>query len=108
MRRLLFAVALIAGLIACSSAVRAADSADAAFLAFWNAPTAAAAEKTIHGIIDSGVSFDAALIKLKTGRAYAKEKTGLVRHPASVRRPLFHRRQRHQRGHVAVDGPARV
>ena len=42
------------------------------------------AEKTIHGIIDGGVSFDAALIKLKTGRAYAKEKTGLIRHPTSV------------------------
>ena len=76
MRRLLFAVAILAGLIAFSSAIHAADSADAAFLAFWNAPTAAAAEKTLHGIIDSGVSFDAALIRLKTGRAYAKEKPG--------------------------------
>ena len=84
MRRLPFAVAILAGLIAFSSAIHAADSADAAFLAFWNAPTAAAAEKTIHGIIDSGVSFDAALTKLKTGRAYAKEKTGLIRHPTSV------------------------
>ena len=84
MRRLLFAVAILAGLIAFSSAIHAADSADVAFRAFWNAPTAAAAEKTLHGIIDSGVSFDAALIKLKTGRAYAKEKTGLIRHPTSV------------------------
>jgi predicted esterase len=84
MRRLLFAVAILAGLIVYSSAIRAAENADAAFLAFWNAPTAAAAEKTIHGVIDSGVSFDAALITLKTGRAYAKEKTGLIRHPTSV------------------------
>ncbi len=84
MRRLLFAVAILAGLIVYSSALRAAENADVAFLAFWNAPTAAEAEKTIHGIIDSGVSFDAALITLKTGRAYAKEKTGLIRHPTSV------------------------
>src|SRR5258705_8704859 len=77
-------VALAVALTAFSAAIRAADAVDAAFQAFWSAPTANAADRTIHAIATSGVSFDAALSRLKAGRPYAKEKTGLIQHPASV------------------------
>ena len=82
----LFAAALLSAcaLAAASHAVRAAGDADAAFKAFWNAPNADAAEKTVRGILDSGADFDAVWAKLKAGRAYAKEKTGLIRMPTPV------------------------
>lgn len=64
--------------------LRATTSVDAAFKAFWDAPTSAAAEKTVHAIVDSDVTFDEALTRLKTGRAYAKEKTGLIRVPVTI------------------------
>jgi hypothetical protein len=57
---------------------------DAAFQAFWDAPTAMAAEKASHAVIQSGVSFDEAWKRLKAGRTYAKEKTGLIRRPTPV------------------------
>ena len=64
--------------------VRGAASIDAAFKAFWDAPTASAAEKASHAVLGSGVSFDEAWQRLKAGRSYGKEKTGLIRRPASV------------------------
>src|SRR5436190_1031502 len=67
-----------------SVAAGAAGGIDAAFQAFWNAPNPAAAEKTIHAIAQSGVTFDAAVARLRAGRPYAKEKTGLIRRPTAV------------------------
>ncbi len=82
MQRFMLAVAVVAGLAALS--LHAAGNADTAFKAFWDAPTTAAAEKTVHGIVDSGIDFDGAWTRLKAGRTYAKEKTGLIRHTTSV------------------------
>src|ERR1041385_774220 len=62
----------------------ATTNVDAAFKAFWDAPTTAAAEKTVHGIIESGITFDDAWTRLKAGRSYAKEKTGLIRQPVTL------------------------
>jgi dienelactone hydrolase len=86
LRRHLFAAALFCALAltASSPAVRAAGDANAAFKAFWDAPNAVAAEKTVGGIIDSGADFDAVATRLKAGRPYAMEKTGLIRRPAPV------------------------
>jgi pimeloyl-ACP methyl ester carboxylesterase len=64
--------------------VHGAGNVDAAFKTFWDAPSASAAEKASHAVAASGVSFDEAWMRLKAGRAYAKEKTGLIRHPTSV------------------------
>jgi dienelactone hydrolase len=64
--------------------VHGAATIDAAFKAFWDAPTASAAEKASHAVLVSGVSFEEAWTRLKAGRTYAKEKTGLIRHPASI------------------------
>src|SRR3954470_5454247 len=67
-----------------SRTLHAAGNADAAFVAFWNAPDQKAAEKTIGAIEASGVDFVAAVRTLKAGRSYAKEKTGLIRRASNV------------------------
>ncbi|HEU5259244.1 MAG TPA: hypothetical protein VFU28_24825 [Vicinamibacterales bacterium] len=64
--------------------LRGAGNVEAAFKAFWDAPNSSAAEKASHGVVGSGVSFEEAWTRLKAGRAYAKEQTGLIRHPTSV------------------------
>ena len=81
MKRVLLAGAVV-GLITYSA--QGAGNVDATFKAFWDAQTTPAAEKTVHGIIDSGVDFDGAWTRLKAGRTYAKEKTGLARQMTSV------------------------
>ena len=67
-----------------SGTTRAAESLDAAFNAFWSAPDGSAAEKSVRAIVESGAGFDAVWAKLKAGRPYGKEKTGLIRIPTSV------------------------
>jgi dienelactone hydrolase len=64
--------------------VHGAASIDAAFKTFWEAPTASAAEKASHGVLASGVSFDEAWKRLKAGRNYSNQTTGLIRRPTSV------------------------
>src|ERR1043165_2486616 len=81
MRKLLIVVAAIA---LSTPIARGAGNVDAAFRAFWDAPTPSAAEHTIRAIADSGIDFDSAMTKLKAGRPYTKQKTGLIRQPASV------------------------
>ena len=79
-RLMLVAVALSVS----AYSLRAATNVDAAFKTFWDAATPAAAEKTVRTIVDSGVDFDDAWKRLKAGRRYAKEKTGLIRVPVTV------------------------
>jgi predicted esterase len=81
MKRVLLAVALVG--VAGYSA-RGATNVDAAFKAFWDAPTTSAAEKTVRAIVESGVDFEGAWTRLKTGRTYAMEKTGLIRQQGNV------------------------
>lgn len=81
---LLVAFVVAFGLTARLPVVGAAEDADAAFRAFWSASNAGAAEKTVRSIIDSGVDFDTTWTRLRAGRPYAKEKTGLIRMPTSV------------------------
>ena len=76
---------LVAAALSVSAySLRAATNVDAAFKTFWDAATPAAAEKTVRTIVDSGVDFDDAWKRLKAGRRYAKEKTGLMRVPVTV------------------------
>src|SRR5262249_54156003 len=51
---------------------------DAAFQSFWAARSAADAERLVPDLIKSGVGFDEALRRLKAGRVYKAEKTGVV------------------------------
>ena len=81
MKRVLLVVALV-GLVGYSA--RGAGNVDAAFKAFWDAPSTPAAEKTVRAIVESGIDFDGAWTRLKTGRTYAKEKVGVIRQQGSV------------------------
>jgi dienelactone hydrolase len=81
MKRLMLAAAAV---LLSAYSLRAATNVDAAFKTFWDAATPAAAEKTVHAIVDSAVDFDDAWKRLKAGRQYAKEKTGLIRVPVTV------------------------
>jgi dienelactone hydrolase len=59
---------------------------DQAFGEFWKADDARAAERAAERVLKSGGDFDAIYARLKTGRPYAKEKTGefAQRFPASA------------------------
>lgn len=81
MRRFWLAIALCG--LARSAAI-GAGTVDAAFRAFWDAPTISAADKTVHTVVESGVSFEDAWARLKAGRTYVNEKTGLIRRQTSV------------------------
>jgi poly(3-hydroxybutyrate) depolymerase len=54
-------------------------SIDAAFQKFWAARSPAEAGRAVEEIVKSGVSFDEALRRLKLGRAYTAQKTGVVK-----------------------------
>jgi dienelactone hydrolase len=73
------ALLMAAGMVFYGYSLHGAITTDAAFKAFWDAPTTAAAEKASHGVIESGVDFDGAWRRLRAGRTYGNEKTGLVR-----------------------------
>src|SRR4051812_26189526 len=51
---------------------------DAAFDKFWAAKTAAEAEHLVDDVIRSGVTFDDAQRRLKAGRTYTSQRTGIV------------------------------
>jgi hypothetical protein len=51
---------------------------DAAFQKFWAARSPAEAERMVPDVVKSGVPFDEALRRLKAGRVYKAEKTGVV------------------------------
>lgn len=58
--------------------VATAQSVDAAFQKFWSADSPAAAAKAVAEIEKSKISFDEAYKRLKAGRNYAPQKTGVV------------------------------
>jgi hypothetical protein len=51
---------------------------DAAFQKFYDAHSPAEATKLVDGVITSGISYDDALRRLKQGRSYAPQKSGVV------------------------------
>ncbi|HYR44510.1 MAG TPA: hypothetical protein VER98_15885 [Terriglobia bacterium] len=51
---------------------------DAAFEKFWAAKSPSEAERRIDDIIKTGVTFDEAMRRLRAGRAYITQKTGIV------------------------------
>jgi hypothetical protein len=74
-------VILPAALLACASTVATAQQAsvDAAFDAFWAAPSPVEAAKKIDAILQSGIAFDDAYRRLRRGRTYGPQPTGVVR-----------------------------
>jgi len=51
---------------------------DAAFAKFWAAKSPSEAERMIADVLKTGVSFDEAWRRLKAGRSYTPQKTGIV------------------------------
>src|SRR5436309_14387407 len=51
---------------------------DAAFEKFWAAKSPNEAERMVDDIIKTGVTFDVGLRRLKAGRTYTSQKTGIV------------------------------
>src|SRR5215510_1705776 len=56
----------------------ATSAVDTAFQKFWDARSPGDASRLIDGVIKSGVSYDEALRRLKQGRSYAAQKSGVV------------------------------
>jgi hypothetical protein len=55
---------------------------DAAMRAFWDADDAGDADKAAKQILASGATFEEVRARLKTGRPYAKQKTGRIELPS--------------------------
>jgi hypothetical protein len=79
------AAALAVVALACGSAdavtaagQNAAASVDAVFQKFWDAKSPADAAKHVEALLKTGVSYDEALRRLKQGRTYGPQKTGIV------------------------------
>jgi hypothetical protein len=79
--RLRFLLAALAAAIAFDAVWAQAPAArvDAAFEHFWAARSPSEAARLIGAIVESGVGFDDALRRLKTGRPYGAQKTGVVK-----------------------------
>src|ERR1051326_7877213 len=73
MKRALF-VRLFAGAVAAAQT----RPVDLAFQKFWSATSPAEADKAVSEIVKSGVTFDEALKRLKAGRVYTAQKSGVV------------------------------
>ncbi|MBZ5576015.1 MAG: hypothetical protein LAP40_05590 [Acidobacteriia bacterium] len=73
-----WAAALALGVLPAARGQQADSKVDAAFQKFWAADSPAAAAKRASDIEKSGVSFDEALRRLKAGRAYTAQKSGVV------------------------------
>jgi poly(3-hydroxybutyrate) depolymerase len=76
-RKVIILFALIAAVSAIASAQK--STVDAAFEAFWTAPSREEAAQRVDAILRSGVSFDEAYRRLQRGRAYGPQPTGVVR-----------------------------
>ena len=61
-----------------SSARGASSNVDAAFEAYWAADSPAEAGKRAEALVKPGVTFDDALRRLKQGRAYKPQKSGVI------------------------------
>lgn len=61
-----------------SQSVTSGTAADAAFTKFWDARSPAEASRSVDAIISAGITYDEALRRLKTGRTYAAQKSGVV------------------------------
>src|SRR5882762_7874030 len=52
---------------------------DAAFQKFWAARSPVEAERVADDVVKTGVTFDEALRRLKAGRTYTDQKTGVIK-----------------------------
>ena len=73
-------IALVVGVLGffCIAYPQTSTRVDSAFQKFWSAQSPDEAERYTDDVIKSGVTFDEALQRLKTGRTYTAAKTGIV------------------------------
>ena len=75
-----FAGALvIAGALFVFAPAQAQSRIDAAFQKFWAARSPVEAERVADDVVRTGVTFDEALRRLKAGRTYTDQKTGVIK-----------------------------
>src|SRR5262245_20033403 len=79
-RRFAFVAAIVATALVFSSVHAQSPSTriDAAFQKFWSAGSPEEAERLADDVVKSGVTFDEAYRRLKAGRAYTQQKTGII------------------------------
>ena len=63
---------------------RAPARLDEAFTAYWNAADSREAERAAKGIVEAGADFEAVWTRVKAGRPYSREKTGVQQLPTTV------------------------
>ncbi len=68
---------IVSGCLTLASLVAATDP-DSAFQNFWSAKSPDEAARYIDDVVKSGVTFEEAVRRLKAGRTYRPEKTGIV------------------------------
>jgi hypothetical protein len=69
---------LLCAALAGAALAQSPSAVDAAFAKFWAADSPSAAARAAAGIANSGVSFDEAWRRLKAGRVYAPQSSGVV------------------------------
>ena len=79
-KRLILYISAIAALLTLhrAQAQTVDNRIDSAFEKFWSADSPEKADGVIDDILKSGVTFDEALARLKAGRKYTAQKTGIV------------------------------
>jgi hypothetical protein len=75
----LIRIALTLMLVLPAARAENTPKAAAAFDKFWAAQSPVEAEKAVDDIVKSGITFDEALTRLKAGRTYTAQKTGIVK-----------------------------
>src|SRR5215471_18291374 len=78
-RLALFTIAILFLFLTSLGAQGATNRIDSAFQKFWAAKSPEEAEHLIDEIVKSGVTFDEAYRRLKAGRIYDTQKTGIVK-----------------------------
>src|SRR5260221_484818 len=75
---LAFAVIAAGSATGVAGAIQGQSSVDSAFQKFWDARSPAEAAKQVDALVKTGVTYDEALRRLKQGRTYGAQKTGVV------------------------------
>src|SRR5512135_3226618 len=70
--------ATVAALSAAGIVVFGESAIDASFQKFWDAKSPADAARQVDAVLKTGVSYDDALQRLKQGRSYGPQKTGVA------------------------------
>src|SRR2546426_6341363 len=78
MRFALTLISIAAFAVSAGAQAQTTSKINAAFEKFWAARSPGEADRRIDDIIKTGVTFDEAMRRLKAGRAYTSQKTGIV------------------------------